>query len=90
MKNLSLINTGEKVIVIGINENKEKCICNNCNCLNNKHGFQRHILKMGIMPGKTIEVLNNNQDGALLIRIDEMSFSLSKGLAKNIFVKAIH
>jgi len=90
MKNLSLINTGEKVIVIGINENRDQCRCNNCNCFNNKRGFQTHILKMGIVPGKTIEVLNNNRDGALFIKVDEMSFSLSKGLARNIFVKTIN
>lgn len=45
------------------------------------------IEDMGIRPGKTVEMLNNEGGGALLVRIDEARIALGRSMAMKIMVR---
>jgi ferrous iron transport protein A len=45
------------------------------------------IEDMGIRPGKTIEMLNNEGGGALLVKIDEARIAVGRSMAMKIMVR---
>ena len=72
-KSLSMIRSGEKVIVTKVNDFDSS--------------FLKHISKIGIGLNKEIEVKEVLKfDGSMLIAIDGKEFSVSNKLAANIFV----
>ncbi len=42
---------------------------------------------MGIRPGKTVEMLNNEGGGALLVKVDEARIAVARAMAMKIMVR---
>jgi ferrous iron transport protein A len=45
------------------------------------------IEDMGIRPGKTVEMLNNEGGGALLVKVDEARIAVARAMAMKIMVR---
>ena len=79
---LGLLSTGEKAKVVEIREKKGHC-----------HGKREnhicHVEDMGIRIGKTVEVLNNEGKGPLLLKVDESRIAIGRGMAMKILVRRI-
>jgi ferrous iron transport protein A len=52
-----------------------------------RKGSVVRIEDMGIRPGKTIEMLNNEGGGALLVKIDEARIAVGRSMAMKIMVR---
>lgn len=81
---LGLLSTGEHGEIIAIRlgsmpsggqccTEREKCDC--------------RVEDMGLRIGKTVEMLNNGGNGAILLRVDESRIAIDRGLAMKIMVK---
>lgn len=69
---LSTVNSGATVEVLSIHGG---------------HGLVNRLARMGIYPGVTLQVLNNNRPGPVLIRLKETRIMLGFGMAHRIFVR---
>lgn len=69
---LGLLRLGDRAEVVDIISGKHPCA---------------RIEDMGFRVGKTIEMLNNEGRGPLLIKIDESRLALGRGLAMKIMVR---
>jgi ferrous iron transport protein A len=52
-----------------------------------RKGSVVRIEDMGIRPGKTVEMLNNEGGGALLVKIDEARIAMGRAMAMKIMVR---
>lgn len=52
-----------------------------------RKGSVVRIEDMGIRPGKTVEMLNNEGGGALLVKIDEARIAVGRSMAMKIMVR---
>ncbi len=52
-----------------------------------RKGSTVRIEDMGIRPGKTVEMLNNEGGGALLVKIDEARIAMGRAMAMKIMVR---
>ncbi|MBE0569420.1 MAG: ferrous iron transport protein A [Deltaproteobacteria bacterium] len=72
--------------VRGAHRHRHKC--RGCG-MHGGHGAGSHarIEDMGIRPGKTVEMLNNEGGRALLIKVDETRIAVSRSVAMKIMVR---
>lgn len=52
-----------------------------------RQGSAVRIEDMGIRPGKTVEMLNNEGGGALLVKVDEARIAVGRAMAMKIMVR---
>jgi ferrous iron transport protein A len=52
-----------------------------------RRGSVVRIEDMGIRPGKTVEMLNNEGGGALLVKVDEARIAVGRSMAMKIMVR---
>ncbi len=69
---LGLLRLGDRAEVVEIIPNKHQCA---------------RIEDMGFRVGNTVEMLNNEGQGPLLIKIDESRLALGRGMAMKIMVR---
>jgi ferrous iron transport protein A len=69
---LGLLRLGDRAEVVEINSGKHPCA---------------RIEDMGFRVGKTVEMLNNEGRGPLLIKVDESRLALGRGMAMKIIVR---
>ncbi|MEW6003594.1 MAG: FeoA family protein [Nitrospirota bacterium] len=82
MAPLGLLSKGEKAEVIEMKQQKGYCH-------GKKENFLCHLEDMGLRAGKTIEVLNNEGRGPLLIKVDESRIAIGRGMAMKIMVRRV-
>ncbi len=82
MAPLGLLNIGEKAEIVEIiekkgycHEKKEKHIC--------------HAADMGIRIGNVIEMLINEGQGPLVVKVEESRIAIGRGMAMKILVRSI-
>lgn len=80
MAPLGLLNIGEQAEIAEIKEQKS--------CT---HGSGKkhlcHAEDMGLRVGKTVEMLNNEGRGPILLKVDESRIAIGKGMAMKIMVR---
>ncbi len=80
MAPLGLLSTGEKAEIAEIRAQKDICA-----------GRGKHQMcqaeDMGLRIGKTVEMLNNEGRGPLLLKVDESRIAIGRGMAMKIMVK---
>lgn len=80
MTPLGLLIIGEQAEIVEIKGPRD-CVC----------GSERsqlcHAEDMGLRIGKTVEILNNEGRGSLLIKVDESRIAIGRGMAMKIMVK---
>lgn len=75
---LGLLAPGEKAEVVELRGDGQTCRACQCLC---------RLEDMGLRTGKTIEMLKNYGNGALLVRVDESRIALNRGMAMKIQVR---
>ncbi|MBI5787548.1 MAG: ferrous iron transport protein A [Candidatus Schekmanbacteria bacterium] len=85
MLSLGLLSIGEKGEVIGI---QQKGVINQC--LNVKDELCSRIENMGLRIGKIVEMLSNQGQGPLLVKVDNTRIAVARSLAMKILVKKEH
>lgn len=82
MSPLGILSRGEKAEVVEIRSS--------CGCSHGRDKKQAcHTEDLGIRAGKTVEVLNNEGGGPLLIKVDESRIAISRGMAMKIMVRRV-
>ncbi|HET6513630.1 MAG TPA: FeoA family protein [Thermodesulfovibrionales bacterium] len=80
MAPLGLLSRGDKAVIVEIKGQKGVC-----------HGTSRnqlcHAEDMGLRIGKSVEMLNNEGRGPILLKIDESRIAIGRGMAMRIMVK---
>ncbi len=87
MMPLGLLTIGERADVIEIRGNGHGNSCCSDSAGPDSHGCSCRIEDMGLRAGKTVEMLNNEGRGALLIKIDEARIAIGRGMAMKIMVR---
>jgi ferrous iron transport protein A len=86
---LGLLASGERAEVVEKNPSaghgRHPCHCDAAGGC--RKGSVVRIEDMGIRPGKTVEMLNNEGGGALLVRIDEARIAVGRSMAMKIMVR---
>jgi ferrous iron transport protein A len=87
MMPLGLLSIGEKAEVLEVRGMPQTSPC----CADNK-GEQPcsqtcRVEDMGLRTGKTVEMLNNEGRGALLVKVDESRIAIGRGLAMKVMVR---
>ncbi|GAQ94911.1 ferrous iron transport protein A [Thermodesulfovibrio aggregans] len=72
---IALIQSGEKVEIVDF--------------FIKGRGFKERIRDMGLLPTKVVEVLSNNGNGPILLKIDDSRIAIGRGMAMKIFVRRI-
>jgi ferrous iron transport protein A len=82
MAPLGLLSKGEQAEIVEI-KGQQGC----------GHGSSKnqlcHAEDMGLRVGKTVEVLNNEGKGPLLLKVDESRIAIGRGMAMKILVRRI-
>lgn len=81
---LSVGETAEVMEVRGVDSSNSYCPKKNGS---KSCGNSCRIEDMGLRAGKTIEMLNNKGDGALLVKIDETRIAIGRGMAMKVMVR---
>lgn len=87
MMPLGLLTIGEKAEVIEIRGNGHGRSCCSGFAGSSSCSGSCRIGDMGLRAGKTVEMLNNEGRGALLIKIDESRIAIGRGMAMKIMVR---
>jgi ferrous iron transport protein A len=74
---LGLLSEGEAAMVLQESSNR----------MNNRADILCRIEEMGFRAGKTVEMLNNEGKGPLLIRIDNARVAIARSLAMKVMVR---
>ena len=82
---LGLLAAGEKAEVAEIRLQNPVSSC--CACKKKKTGCCSRIEDMGLRAGKTVEILNNPGQSAMLVKADESRIALGRGAAMKIMVR---
>lgn len=82
MAPLGLMSTGERAEIVEIREKKD-------HCHDKRESHICHVEDMGLRIGKTVEVLNNEGRGPLLLKVDESRIAIGRGIAMKILVRRI-
>jgi ferrous iron transport protein A len=87
MMPLGLLSIGEQAEVLEVRGMPQTSLC----CAGNK-GEQPcsqvcRVEDMGLRTGKTVEMLNNEGRGALLVRVDETRIAIGRGMAMKVMVR---
>jgi len=72
---LALISNGEKVEIVDFIKKGKALFC--------------HLRDIGILAGKVVEVLSNQGNGPILIKIDESRIAIGRGMAMKIMVRRL-
>lgn len=80
MAPLGLLSRGEQAEIVEIREQK------GCGTESSKDQLC-HIEDLGLRVGKTIEMLNNEGRGAILLKVDESRIAMGRGMAMKIMVR---
>jgi ferrous iron transport protein A len=91
---LALLSNGEKgevVDIIGRGNPHHKCYEHHRpkSPLPRRHNHHAIIERIGIRPGKIVEVVSNNERGSILIKIDDNRIALGRGVAMKILVRRL-
>lgn len=81
---LGLLTAGEKAEVAEIRLAKPVSSC--CAC-KKKNGCCSRVEDLGLRAGKTVEILNNPGQSAMLVKVDESRIALGRGAAMKIMVR---
>ncbi len=87
---LGLLASGERAEVVEKNPSAghsfrlDRCYSAESCC---RKGTIVRIEDMGIRPGKTVEMLNNEGGGALLVKVDEARIAVGRSMAMKIMVR---
>ena len=73
---LGFVENGEKVEIIDFIKKDRAMEC--------------HLRDMGLNTGKIIEVLNNQMQGPVLLKIDESRIAIGRGMAMKIMVRRVN
>ncbi len=77
---LGLLSAGERAEVVEMKGQRVYC-----------HGQSKnyiyHVEDMGLRAGKTVEVLNNEGRGPILLKVDESRIAMGRGMAMKIMVR---
>ncbi len=91
MAPLALMMPGEKAEIITIKSAKQ---CGFGSCKGNRQGHDgnhsrgiNRIEELGLKVGKTVEMLNNDGGGPMLLKIDEARIAIGRGMAMKIMVE---
>ena len=87
MMPLGLLSTGDRAEVLEI---REKIARRPCPVDAPEPGNDAHLCRMeemGMRIGKTVEMLNNEGRGAMLVKIDESRIAIGRGMAMKIMVR---
>ena len=91
MMPLGLLGSGEKAEVMEVHETIQKnSECNGDNAGPRSCSGTCRIEDMGLRTGKTVEMLNNEGRGALLVKIDETRIAIGRGAAMKIMVRRMN
>lgn len=82
MAPLGLLSEGEKAEIVEIKTQRGQCHSRGKNQL-------CHAEDMGLHIGKTIEMLNNEGRGPLLVKVDESRIAIGRDMAMKIMVRKI-
>ena len=80
MAPLGLLSRGDRAVIVEIKGQKGLCHGNSKNQL-------CHAEDMGLRIGKSVEMLNNEGRGPILLKIDESRIAIGRGMAMRIMVK---
>lgn len=80
---LGFLSRGEQAEIVEIKGQKGCCYGRSKNIL-------CHAEDMGLRVGKTVEVLNNEGKGPLLLKVDESKIAIGKEMAMKIMVKKVN
>lgn len=72
---LALISNGEKVEIVDFIKKGRALFC--------------HLRDIGLLAGKVVEVLSNQGNGPILIKIDESRIAIGRGMAMKIMVRRL-
>ena len=82
---LGLLTNGEQAEIMAIREQKG---CKPCECSKDKRRDEQYRIEdMGIRIGKSVEMLNNEGRGPLLLKVDESRIAVGRGVAMKILVR---
>jgi len=82
---LGLLAAGEKAEVAEIRLPKPVSHC--CACKKKKADCGSRIEDMGLRAGKTVEILPNPGQSAILVKVDESRIALGRGASMKIMVR---
>jgi ferrous iron transport protein A len=87
MMPLGLLSIGEKAEVMEVRGASDASPCFAGS--NEKKACSRtcRVEDMGLRTGKTVEMMNNEGRGALLVRVDETRIAIARGMAMKIMVR---
>ncbi len=82
---LGLLSNGERAEIMEIRGQKgyQPCHCNKGECRDEQY----RVEAMGIRVGKSIQMLNNEGRGPLLLKVDESRIAIGRGMAMKILVR---
>lgn len=92
MAPLGLLSKGEKAEIVEIKTQKRKALRVGRGAHNAQlttHDAICHAEDMGLRVGKTVEVLNNEGRGPLLLKVDESRIAIGRGMAMKIMVRRL-
>ena len=87
MMPLGLLGSGEKAEVMEVRETIQS-VCSSDN--GQRSCGTCRIEDMGLRTGKTVEMLNNEGRGALLVKIDETRIAIGRGMAMKVMVRRMN
>ncbi len=75
MMPLAFVNSGEKVEIVDFIQKGKSLFC--------------HLRDIGLLNGRTIEVLNNQGNGPMLLKINESKIAIGREMAMRIIVRRL-
>ena len=85
MMPLALLAAGDKAEVLDIKDGHRHHAC--CDATQEKSAHVIRTEALGLRAGKTVEMLNNEGGGPMLIKVDESRIAIGHGLAMKIMVR---
>ena len=82
---LGLLAVGEKAEVAEVKIKEAATHC--CSCRKGKGGCCARLEAMGLITGKTLEILHNPGRSAMLVKVDDSRIVLGRGAAMKIMVR---
>lgn len=76
MMPLALVGDGEKVEIVDFMKKGKSLFC--------------HLRDIGLIAGKVVEVISNQNNGPILLKIDESRLAIGRGMAMKIMVRRIY
>lgn len=58
--------------------------------LSGGEGLRDKVLSLGLLPGKTVQVISNRKNGPVIIKVDTTRLILGRGMCEKIHVSLTH